>query len=43
MALAYADWTGDEERRATVTGLADLLLGETGLAQSLLGPPDPNE
>ncbi|MGH7758799.1 MAG: hypothetical protein ACREN7_05780 [Candidatus Dormibacteria bacterium] len=43
MAAAYADWSGDEERRATVTGLADLLLGERGFADSVLKPPQPGE
>jgi len=43
MAVAYADWSGDEERRATVTGLADLLLGETGVADSILRHPKPGE
>ncbi|MGH7610240.1 MAG: hypothetical protein ACREOD_09990 [Candidatus Dormibacteria bacterium] len=43
MAAAYDKWSGDDERRATVAGVADLLLGQTGLADSILRRPKPGE
>ncbi len=41
MALAYDEWSYDEESREATAGLADILLGDEGFVGSLLEQPKP--